>query len=168
MVDHKYKRLKNKGQIITMDLFLALIIFMFIVIAYFSFIILYEQRLDNEVESNDMKTIGYDVTEFLCSYNTYWQNDTQKQPCLAYNYLNISQSKLDNFLNMNESQIKQAFNIKRFDFYFEIPYKNGTILFSKGTKQSSSDLQGKLAVSITRNVLLNETALLLNFVLYEK
>ena len=59
-------------------------------------------------------------------------------------------------------------NIKRFDFYFEIAYKNGTIVSSKGTKQQASDLQGNLAVSITRNVLLNETGMLLNFVLYEK
>ena len=159
---------KKRSQVITMDLFLALIIFMLIIIAYFSFIILYEQRLDNEVESNDMKLISYDITEFLCSYNTYWKNDTQKQPGIGYNYLNISQSKLDDFLSMNETYIKQAFNIKRFDFYFEVAYKNGTILFSKGTKQQAVDLQGKLAVGVTRNVLLNETALLLNFVLYEK
>lgn len=153
----------NKAQVISLDLIIACVVFMLIAVLFFSFMYIHYSRYNKQYMLTEMQIVAYNILDFLCSYS----GNQTKQIGLAYNYLNLSQQKLDSFLALTPEQIAERFNIKRFDFYFEIT-RNSTIVYSKGTKKTLEELQSKQAISLTRTVMLNDDYFLMTIVIYEK
>ncbi len=153
----------NNAQVISLDLIIACVVFMLIVALFFSFMYIHYSRYNKQYMLSEMQIIAYNILDFLCSYS----GNQTKQIGLAYNYLNLSQQKLNTFLALTPEQVAEKFNIKRFDFYFEIA-NNNTIVYSKGTKKTLDELQNKQAIALTRTVMLNNSYFLMTIILYEK
>ncbi len=153
----------NNAQVISLDLIIACVVFMLIVALFFSFMYIHYSRYNKQYMLSEMQIIAYNILDFLCSYS----GNQTKQIGLAYNYLNLSQQKLNTFLALTPEQVAEKFNIKRFDFYFEIA-NNNTIVYSKGTKNTLDELQNKQAIALTRTVMLNNSYFLMTIILYEK
>ncbi len=158
--------MKNKkAQIMMTDLFVALSVFLILLIAVVSFMILYERRVNSNMAYEDMRMKAMQIANFLVKspgIPNDWENNASGVAAigLASAPLILSEDKIVNFTYLDYERAKKIFNIRHYEFNFELRDLNNSVLFSKGLES------GNESVSISRYVRFNSSNNIMIFRIY--
>ncbi len=146
----------NRAQVMMTDLFIALSIFLILMIAIFSFMMVYERRVNSNMAYEDMRAKAMQIANFLVKspgVPADWEyNSTSPQAIgLAPVPLILSNDKVANFTRMDYDKIRKTFNIRHYDFSFMLFDLDSNLLASKGNESENE------SVSISRYVRFNNT-----------
>ena len=157
----------QKGQAAITDLFIAISVFIILTTIITLTWNLYNIRLVNRFEYDDMIIKTFQVSDALSKSKGVpdnWESLKDKTKIqvvgLAENERKISTQKLTQFLDLNETEIKEKMNINLYNFYFTI--RNQTqVLVSHGRIPT-----GKKSVNIARLVIYNSKPSIMEFALW--
>lgn len=120
----------EKGQVFSLDAVMSIVIFMFLILILISSWYFYILRLDDNVKDDDLQFKTFQVSELLMKkigYPSNWDNTNVQILGLVSNPRIISATKLQEFVEMSESDIKERLNIENFNFYFSLKDYNGAM-----------------------------------------
>lgn len=160
-------RNSQKGQAAITDLFIAISVFIILITIITLTWNLYNIRLVNRFEYDDMIIKTFQVSDALSKSKGVpdnWEFLKDKTQILvvglAENERKISTQKLTQFIDLNETEIKEKMNINLYNFYFTI--RNQTqVLVSHGRIPT-----GKKSVNIARLVIYNGKPSIMEFALW--
>ncbi len=159
--------MKNKkAQIMMTDLFVALSVFLVLLISVVSFMILYEKRVNSNMAYEDMRMKAMQIANFLVKSPGIpqdWENNASSVMAigLASAPLILSEEKVVNFTTLDYERAKTIFNVRHYEFNFVLMDSNNSILFSKGIESANE------SVSISRYVRFNNSNSLMIFRIYK-
>jgi len=121
------KRLKSRSQAWYADFTLAIFIFTFLLIIYFS----YTSNLSNE-DSDVLKDLTNDIKSISSSlvvkgYPVNWTESNVQRLGLTDNTQRINQDKLIQFINLNYDDRKSLFNTQ-YDYFIFFKNNNGCLV----------------------------------------
>lgn len=121
----------SKAQIALIDFFIAFFLFVIVISATIYTWNLYLTRLNEDMENNEMMIKAIQTTEVLVKSSgvpTRWSLSNVTLVGLAESDRILSTEKVDLFVNLPESQIKNIFRIQLYGFYFAIMGMNNSII----------------------------------------
>ena len=143
--------MNTKAQIAITDLFLALIIFIFLMIAFSLFWTMYLTRFNDNLQRQELELLTYHISDLLVKtpgYPDTWEQDpnTTRVLGLAQQDRILSQEKISAYANLTYNQTKTIFNIERYNYYLLIQ-RNGTALYETNTTPSGSSVTVRRATT---------------------
>lgn len=140
----------GRGQIAITDLMITIFILTILIIFFVYSWNLYNIRLNEKVEDDDMILLANKISDILVNEGKprNWNNETVEIIGLGKDNI-IDNGKLDMFLNMNYGFVKSKLNLRNYEFYFRINNLDGTNYRSFGIIP-----EGKI-ISVGRLVELN-------------
>lgn len=148
----------SKAQVALIDLFIAFFLFMLLLSVTISTWNLYLIRLNENNENNEMIIKAFQTTDALVKSRgvpTLWNLTNVNLTGLAQSDRVLSTEKVDLFINLTESQIKDIFKIQLYSFSFSLKDIDENILIERGNVTSER------VVNVKRYVLYeNEPAIL--------
>ncbi|MFH0798255.1 MAG: hypothetical protein V1906_02475 [Candidatus Woesearchaeota archaeon] len=113
----------KKAQIIATDLFLAVVVYIIIIIVVTYIYSSYMHRLDNEVRYRDMTSKAFEISDNILKhmgYPTGWNTTSVKVIGLAESDRVLSTEKLTNFANMSYNYSKRVLGISTYEYFIQI------------------------------------------------
>ncbi|MFC2143497.1 hypothetical protein ACFLQN_03795 [Candidatus Aenigmatarchaeota archaeon] len=152
----------KKGQIVSMDVLFAFMIFL-IAIAFL--MALWESRIDRLVENNDrnhLETLSLEIADRLIRTGGFpvdWETDPNNLITigLASNDRIIDEEKLEAFFNLDYNTTRNLLNTMGYEFYFEFAG------FTKGIYPVSEEI-----IFTQRIAIYDNEAELMSFYLWER
>jgi hypothetical protein len=120
--------MRRRGQVVGFDLMIAVAIFMLISIFLVFTWVEYNHKIDQRVEYNDMIATGLQTTNILVKSPGYpwnWNTTDVEFIGLVDEDRQISQAKLDQFLNMSYADLRNKLKTGPYDFYFNLEKTDG-------------------------------------------
>ena len=160
----------KKGQVVELDLFMAIIIFGFILVIIFLAWNTYSQKINRELDYNTNLIKSYHISDLLTKYpgrpSSWEQNillgETQIDTIgLSSKDRIIDDNKLSTFLTLDYNFTKDVMNINSYEYYFKISKIDGTDFDSSLEKGIKTDDESTIA--LRRYVIYNETAAIMEF-----
>jgi len=166
MFNAKYKSKKTKAQIAVTDLFIALFIFMVVIISIFVAWNMYINRLEQRIEYSNILSNAVQITDTLVKspgkpVNWELSNATAEIIGLASSDRNLSERKVNAFTTLNYNTTKDLLNIKRYGFKFTLMNVNNSALIEYGLNST-----GNNTVSIRRIVWYGNSTAFMDFALW--
>ncbi|MBU0456954.1 MAG: hypothetical protein ABH824_02605 [Nanoarchaeota archaeon] len=169
MVKSIIKSKKSKqGQLFSLDLVISLVAFIIVIFFVLSLWNLYLTRLGENINSEEMQLLAFQITDMLIKSPgdpNNWQDDPDNVTVIGL-HLNpgyLDEDKLNTFLSLDYDQVKENFNIERFEFNFNILDLDGNIINSTGSSVNESASQ---AISTNRFVFIGNETRQLSFTLW--
>lgn len=156
----------KKAQVMMTDLFMALSVFLILLVAVISFMIVYDRRISSNMVYEDMRMKAMQIANFLVKSPGIpddWENNVSSVAAigLASAPLILSEEKVVNFTYLDYQMVKTLLNIRHYEFNFLLMDTNNTILFSKGIESSNE------SISISRYVRFNDKNGIMLFRIYK-
>ena len=150
--------LNKKGQIFSIDLVVSVVVFIIIFIFLISLWNLYSDRLQENVSSEEMYLVSFQISDILLrtpgTPNNWEAGSNAVTIGLELSPGFLDQNKIDSFLAYDYQEVKEMFNIERFEYNFKIFDVDRNLLGSSGEAPSEAEQ----VVSINRFALIgNET-----------
>lgn len=147
----------TKGQLLSMDAVASVVLFIVALVFIFSLWNLYTIRLAENIASEEMQLVAFQVTDILVQSQgvpNIWEQDpdTVEVIGLQSNPGLLDDDKLAAFLAMDYDAAKAVFNIERFEYNFTVLNVYGDVLNSTGMPLSATAAQ---RVAVHRIVLIN-------------
>lgn len=157
----------RKAQIASVDLFIAITVFLFLLAATIYTWNLYTTRLNESLEYEKMQLITFQITDLLVKspgHPTGWEEAPNNAGVigLAQDDRVLSQDKITAFVNLDYDFSKEKFNIELYDYKFKIKDLSNNVL-----QESGQDFDGDTAIVIERYVLLNDEKTIMEFTLWK-
>ena len=163
----------KKAQVAVLDLFVAAIIFGILVTILMTTWNEYNAKIDKQLEYNDFVIKVYHITDLLVLYHgkpSAWEKPSPTYHVdapwpmdmigLALEDGVISEKKLNTFLNMTYNETREIFNIRGYDYLFQLKRIDG----SEFSPQIIKGVSGEEAiVAVRRLVLYNDEEAILYF-----
>lgn len=144
---------KQKGQIAVTDLFLALIIFLLLLITIISFWNVNISRYALDISYRELELTAFNANNLLLKQQgdpSGWENLDLADPLevaliqslgIAYHDKNLSTEKVDAFfLDLDKDDIELLLNIERYNFYVELTDLQGNdIIGAQGDEPNDPD-----------------------------
>jgi len=147
------KKYKSKGQVISMDLMISLVVISIL----FLFMINYYQKIEDDfyddVKFQDMQIYGHAITQILLKtpgIPSNWENDASNVNMTGIVDIEnrVVDDKLNAFIGLDYDFTRDLWNLEE-DFLMEIFYQNNSVEVSYG----ATSARNKKAVAIQRVVL---------------
>ena len=158
----------TKGQAAVTDLFIAISVFIILITITTLTWNLYNIRLQNRFDYDDMMIKTFQVTEALVKSGGVppdWeaQGDFSNLQVigLSHNERFLSEAKVQKFANtveLDDTTLKDTLKINLYEYYFVLRHLNGTIIHSRGSFPS-----GNFAVNLARLVIYQDQPTILEF-----
>jgi hypothetical protein len=163
------KKTSKKGQVFTMDFALSLFGFLMVFLVLIGLWNLYSTRLQDNIEYEEMQLLTFQIMDVLTKTQGLpndWENDPVNLEVIGLKYRTgvLDQNKIDAFLALSDDQVKQKFNIERFQYNFKIVDDNNVILDSIGVETNEST---NLAIAINHFVLIDSLTREIVFTLWK-
>lgn len=160
------KKRNKKAQIVTTDLFIAVVIFTILM----SIIVVswgrYTTKLDDKLNYEEMQIRAFQISNLLVKSNgnpSNWENGGNIESLgLAARDRILSSSKVDAFVNLSYGNITKLLGIRNYDFYFKLKDSENNSLALKGNIPS-----GDFAVSLRRYVIYENEDAVMEFTLWK-
>lgn len=123
---------EKRGQIFSLDAIFSIVLFFIILIFVFVTWNIYSLRINEQDAHIELQLLTFQITDILVESSgvpSNWEVSSanvsviglQKKPGI------LTQEKINALLLMDYENVKDSFNIERFDFEFQIVDGNGTI-----------------------------------------
>lgn len=125
----------SKGQVAITDMFIALFIFVILIVFIASIWNQYNLKLDDTIVYEDMITKTFQISDVLIKspgYPKIWNSTNVEVIGLAENDRMLSNEKVGNLTNMTIDKIKENFHLGPYKFNFTLKTVNGNEIASKG------------------------------------
>jgi len=157
----------RKAQIASVDLFIAITVFLVLVAATIYTWNLYTTRLNENLEYEKMQLIAFQITDLLVKNPgspSGWEETPNSAGVigLAQDDRVLSQDKITAFVNLDYDLSKEKFNIELYDYKFRIKDRSNNVL-----QESGQDFTGDIAIAVERYVLLNDEKTIMEFMLWK-
>jgi hypothetical protein len=157
----------RKAQIASIDLFIAITVFLLLTAATIYTWNLYNLRLNENLEYEKMQLIVFQITDLLVKspgYPTAWEENPTNLGVigLAQDDRILSQDKITAFTKLNYDTSKEKFNIELYDYKFRIKDLSNNII-----QESGQNFTGDTSIVIERYVLLNNEKRIMEFTLWK-
>lgn len=157
----------RKAQIASIDLFIAITIFLLLAAATIYTWNLYTARLNENLEYEKMQLIVFQITDLLVKnpgYPSAWEeNPTNLEVIgMAQDDRILSQDKITAFTKLNYDTSKEKFNIELYDYKFRIKDLSNNMI-----QESGQNFTGDTSIVIERYVLLNNEKRIMEFMLWK-
>ncbi len=168
MFKNKSKHHKwHKAQIAVTDLFIAIFIFMTVIISIFVTWNIYTNRLEQRIDYSNIISNAVQISDILVKtqgkpVNWELNNTTVEIIALASSDRNLSERKVNAFITLDYNMTKDLMNIKRYNFKFKLVNVNNSALIEYG--QNST---GNTTISIRRIVLYGNATAFMDFMLWK-
>ena len=164
------RRNPKKGQAAVTDLFIAISVFIILITIMTLTWNLYNLRLQNRFDYDDMMTKAFQVSDVLIKSKgnpVDWETDPNSTIVigLSSNDRIISKTKVETFTDedlFNESKLKDILKVNQFNYYFVLRHLNGTLIHTRGLFPS-----GNLAINLARLVLYDDIPVFLEFAVWK-
>ena len=159
--------MKSKAQIAVTDLFIAVFIFMILIIFIVIYLDTYDKRLDESIKYQELETIGFQITDMLVKSRGIppdWESNISNADAIGlagYDRI-LSYNRVNAFFDSNYTELKEKFNIERCNFYIVLTAINGTAI-----KDIGEPSDGDYSVDINRYVLYQNETTILKFTIWE-
>ena len=166
--NHQIKYNKyNKAQIAVTDLFVAIFIFIALLISIFVTWNIYITRIEQRDNYNNILSNAVQITDTLVKspgkpINWEQNNATAEIIGLASSDRNLSERKVNAFVTLTYNTTKDLLNIKRYDFKFTLININNSALIEYGLNST-----GNNTVSIRRIVWYGNATAFMDFKLWK-
>ena len=156
----------KKAQIVTTDLFIAIVIFTIIM----SIIIIswgrYTAKLDDRLNYDEMQSRAFQISNLLVKSQgspSNWENGGNAESLgLASRDRILSSSKVDAFANLSYGNITKLLGIRNYDFYFKLKdFENNTLVLVGNIPA------GNFAVNLRRYVIYENEEAVMEFALWK-
>lgn len=157
--------LKRKSQTVSIDLFMAVFVFIILLILIISSWNIYQVKIVERMAYEDIMVNAFQIADLLVKSRGYpleWNSTNVEVIGLAASDRIISSEKLNSFFNISYSSSKELLNIERYDFYFQVKHINGTAADSYGLESN-----GTYSVSAKRYVLYENEKAIIDFKLWK-
>jgi len=157
----------RKAQIASIDLFIAITIFLFLALITIYTWNLYNTRLGESLEYEKMQLIAFQITDLLVK-NPGHPSGWEESPAnvgvigLAQDDRVLSQSKITAFANLDYDTSKERFNIEPYDYKFKIKDLSNNVI-----QESGQAFIGDTSIVVERYVLLNNEKTIMEFTLWK-
>ncbi|MBU0460441.1 MAG: hypothetical protein KKH52_03885 [Nanoarchaeota archaeon] len=127
----------KKGQLFSIDGFVAIVIFLVIFVFLISVWNLYSIKLSQNVASEELHLLAFQTTDLLLKTNGVPENWELVEGNVSVVGLNaypgvLNANKVNTFLAMDYDLAKAYFNLERFDFSFKFLTLGGSVVSSLG------------------------------------
>ena len=151
----------SKGQIIMNDLFIALSLFLVVIVFTVLLFNNYSVHLNEEIETNDMLITAFQISDVLVSNSGYpskWEENisSTKNIGLATKDRIISKDKLNNFTNLDYDTSRGLLKLY-YDFYINLKDLDNNTIASYGY------INGEKVVNVKREVFYEGEEAILEF-----
>lgn len=142
----------RKGQIGSIDLFIAIFIFLLLLSVLIGMWNLYSTRLSEGVEYEKMRLLAFHISDVFVKtqgYPTGWENSPLSAEAigLASSDRVLSTAKTNAFAAMNYSSAKQKIKAIGYDFKFRVKDLSNNVLLESG-----ANITGDTAIAVERYV----------------
>lgn len=156
---------KRKSQAVSMDLFMAVAVFIILITTIIFSWNLYYKRLGERMAYEDIMVNAFQISDLLVKSKGTppgWNSTNLDIIGLASYDRNISAQKINSFTNISYDKLKELFNIERYELYFRINYLNGTAMNNYGR-----EFNGTYSVNIRRYVIYENEKAIMDFRLWK-
>jgi len=146
--------MSKKAQAIMTDL-------MVIMIVWNNYIV----RLNYGEEYERMQNLAFKASDFLVKTPGIpfgWDHNQVEIAGLAVSDRNLSSEKVNEFIELDEDEIKDMFNLRPYNFYFKLEEKNKNNITEKGSFSNAD-----LSVKIERYVMYEGRGIVFKFIVWE-
>ena len=159
--------MNKKAQLFSMDAMVASAIFVFLLVLIFTFWYSHSITFQKEKEYSLMENKAFSVSNLLISTTgrpSAWEYNLSEPETLGLAYMDktLKKEKLDTFITLEYSQIKEKLNIEKYKFYFKLKTTEGTILYQAGNFTTAENV-----ISTQRVVLFNKVPHIMEFALWD-
>lgn len=159
--------MSSKAQIEVIDFFVALGLFLIMLLVIIIEWNLYSSNLNDNIDYNTMLVRANQVADFLVTSEgipANWTSDDDVQlPGLALIDRNISSQKVDYFIDLTSADVIEFFKLRSYSYNFSLVYVNGTMIAGSGQDLSTSNT----TVNVRRYVTYGNRTAYLDFKLGE-
>ncbi len=157
----------HKGQIASIDLFIAVTIFLILLGVVLNAWNLYNIRLQGNIEYEKMQLKAFYVSDMLVKSSGYpsaWEEDISSAEAigLALSDRDLSQQKLSAFLAMGYNTSKQMLKISPYEYSFRLRQLSNNLTLGSGMV-----FAGELAVTAERYVTYNDEKAIMQLTIWE-
>ncbi|MBL7100753.1 MAG: hypothetical protein ISS23_02240 [Nanoarchaeota archaeon] len=157
----------RKAQIASIDLFIAITIFLILAAATIYTWNLYTVRLNESLEYEKMQLIVFQITDLLVKsqgHQTGWEENPANVGVigLAQDDRILSQDKVTAFTNLDYNLSKERLNIEPYDYKFKIKTLSGSVV-----QESGLAFDGDTSIIIERYILLEDEKRIMEFSLWK-
>lgn len=157
----------RKAQLASIDLFIAITVFLLLSAATIYTWNLYNKRLNENLNYEEMQLIVLRITDLLVKNPGYppgWEENPVNLEVigLAQDDRILSQDKVTAFVNLDYIVSKEKFNIESYDYKFRL-----RDLSNNTQEESGQDFTGDSSIVIERYVLLNDEKRIMEFTLWK-
>jgi hypothetical protein len=163
----------RKAQAWSMDFAASVVIFITALILVIFALNYTLNQNQQQVSFNVMENTAMSVSDSLVrqpGIPANWTNTTVTTIGLASQENILNESKLSEFMKMNENAIKGLLGIANYEFYFEVRYPNGTLATLPGGSQISKGSYPSgagIVIPIERHALYMEKPARMVFILWD-
>ena len=164
----------RKAQIASVDLFIAITIFLILTAATIYTWNLYTIRLNENLEYEKLQLIVFQITDLLVKnpgHPTGWEENPNNVGVigLAQDDRVLSQDKITAFINLDYDISKERFNIEPYDYKFRLKDLSGSILQDESEQylESGQTFTGDISIVIERYILFNNEKAIMEFTLWK-
>lgn len=156
----------KKGQMNSIDITLALLIFVFLLVFIITFWFVTTIEIENTIKKNKMEAAAVSISDLLIKTQglpNNWEenaNNTQMLGLATYSQNVLDENKLANFTNLTYENAKELLGVD-YEFYFYIEDLEKNRLYATG----NSTFQEQI-VSITRFGILNEEKVIMRVMVH--
>ena len=157
----------RKGQIATIDLFIALVVFFILIITVIQIWSLYNHRLGEDMDDETLQLLGFQISDFLVKspgFPTAWEENVSSLEVigLASSDRILSQEKINAFITLDYSLLKEKFNIEPFEYKFRIKDMTNNVI-----NESGLNFTGDKSVVTERYVMVKNEKRVMEFTLWK-
>lgn len=153
----------KKAQLFSIDGLISIFFCIVMILFIMSLWNLYALRLNENLDSEEMQLLSFQITDVLMKYEgspSNWQNNPENVSIIGLRDETgkLDEQKLNTFIQMNYTEVKQILNIERFEYQMKIRDANGNLINSSGinasinAEQVVSTVRLSLIGNITRQI----------------
>ena len=156
----------RKAQIASVDLFIAITVFLILAAATIYTWNLYNTRLTENLEYEKMQLIAFQITDLLVKnpgHPSGWEETSNAGVIgLAQDDRVLSQDKVTAFVNLDYNTSRELFNIELYDYKFRMKDLSNNVL-----QESGQEFTGDTSIVIERYVLFNNEKTIMEFTIWK-
>ncbi|MDI6738224.1 MAG: hypothetical protein QME12_06975 [Nanoarchaeota archaeon] len=157
----------RKGQIGSIDLFIAIFIFLILLSVLVGMWNLYSTRLNEGIEYEKIRLLAFHISDTFVKtpgYPSAWENSPSSAEAigLASSGRVLSSAKVDAFIAMNYSAAKQKIKAEGYDFKFRIKDLSNNVLLASG-----ANITGGTAIAVERYVKYENEKAIMEFAVWK-
>jgi len=157
----------RKAQVASIDLFIAITAFIFLIAATAYTWNIYNTRLAENIEYEKMELAAFQITDLMVKsqgYPSAWEEIPAEVQVigLAQDDRLLSQDKVDAFMNLDYGLAKERFNIELYDYKFRLKDLANNML-----QESGLDFTGDTSIVIERYIIFGDEKAILEFTLWK-